>query len=208
MFSCDQANRRVVLVWRNRKKISQIINDYLYLPFFLLIILWPEPRICTIYRTQAASIWYRRHFTTMLRHSLCPHIYVQLYMTALTGTYMPHNPFMKTYQQNVYFWLVFYIWYIFSDLCTHMRGRAGIFKQSMGARNRVGIGLSYRPARLRRLAELIPWNRFMGSIKVKKFGLRKIITILPLMLGALIICWQMWSVHARTVRLHTPPLSC
>jgi hypothetical protein len=28
----------------------------------------------------------------------------------------------------------------------------------MGARNRVGIGLSYRPARLYRLAELIPWK--------------------------------------------------
>jgi hypothetical protein len=28
------------LVWINRKKISQIINAYLYLPFFLLIILW------------------------------------------------------------------------------------------------------------------------------------------------------------------------
>jgi hypothetical protein len=27
------------LVWRNRKKISQIINAYSYLPFFLLIIL-------------------------------------------------------------------------------------------------------------------------------------------------------------------------
>ncbi len=34
--------------------------------------------------------------------------------------------------------------------------RAGIFKQSMGARNRVGIGLSYRLARLHRLAESIP----------------------------------------------------
>ncbi len=29
---------------------------------------------------------------------------------------------------------------------------AGIVKQSMGAKNRVGIGLSYRPARLHRLA--------------------------------------------------------
>ncbi len=40
--SWDQANRRpkLGLVWRNRKKISQIIKDYLYLPFFLLIILW------------------------------------------------------------------------------------------------------------------------------------------------------------------------
>ena len=34
--------------------------------------------------------------------------------------------------------------------------RAVIFKQSMEARDRVGIGLSYRPARLQRLAELIP----------------------------------------------------
>ncbi len=33
-------------------------------------------------------------------------------------------------------------------------------------RNRVGIGLSYRPDRLRRLAELLPWNRFLGSINV------------------------------------------
>jgi hypothetical protein len=38
----DQANRRqkLGLVWRNRKKISQIIKDYFCLPFFLLIILW------------------------------------------------------------------------------------------------------------------------------------------------------------------------
>jgi hypothetical protein len=36
--------------------------------------------------------------------------------------------------------------------------RAGIFKRSMGAKNRVGIVLSYRPARLHRLAEFIPWN--------------------------------------------------
>jgi hypothetical protein len=45
---------------------------------------------------------------------------------------------------------------------------AGIFKQSMGAGNRVGIGLwlSYRPARLHSLAELVPWNRLLGSLKV------------------------------------------
>ncbi len=37
----DQANSRQKpgLVWRNRKKISQITKDYFYLPFFLLIIL-------------------------------------------------------------------------------------------------------------------------------------------------------------------------
>ncbi len=43
---------------------------------------------------------------------------------------------------------------------------AGIYKQSIGARNRVGIGLSYQPARLHSLAELVPWNRFLGSLKV------------------------------------------
>jgi hypothetical protein len=31
---------KIGLVWRIRKKISKIIKDYLYLPFFLLIILW------------------------------------------------------------------------------------------------------------------------------------------------------------------------
>ncbi len=44
--------------------------------------------------------------------------------------------------------------------------RAGIFKKSMGARNRGGIGLSYRPARLHRLAEFIPWNQFRGPINI------------------------------------------
>jgi hypothetical protein len=45
MSSWDQAIRweQLGLVWRNRKKISQIINDYLYLPFFLLLILWSAP---------------------------------------------------------------------------------------------------------------------------------------------------------------------
>jgi hypothetical protein len=40
--SWDQANRRqkLGLVWRIRKKISQIIKDYFYIPFYLLIILW------------------------------------------------------------------------------------------------------------------------------------------------------------------------
>jgi hypothetical protein len=39
--SWDQANirQKLDLVWRNRKKISQIIKDYFYLPFFLLNIL-------------------------------------------------------------------------------------------------------------------------------------------------------------------------
>ncbi len=45
---------------------------------------------------------------------------------------------------------------------------AEIFKQSMGARNRLGIGLSYRPARLHSLAEFVPWNQFLGSLKSLK----------------------------------------
>jgi hypothetical protein len=43
----------------------------------------------------------------------------------------------------------------------------------MGARHRVGIGLLYRPARLHRLAEFIPWNRFRGPIHVQKYQLRR-----------------------------------
>jgi hypothetical protein len=44
---------------------------------------------------------------------------------------------------------------------------ARICKQSIGARNRVGIGLPYRPARL----ELVPWNRLLDYLKVIKFRL-------------------------------------
>ncbi len=40
----------------------------------------------------------------------------------------------------------------------------GILEQSMGARNRVGIGLSYRPAWPHRLAESIPG--ILKSIKI------------------------------------------
>ena len=44
----DKANRqqKLGLVWKNRKKISQIIKVYCYLPFFLLIILWGYLRMC------------------------------------------------------------------------------------------------------------------------------------------------------------------
>jgi hypothetical protein len=38
----------------------------------------------------------------------------------------------------------------------------------MGARNKIGIGLSYQPARLHRLTESI----ILGSLKVWKFWLR------------------------------------
>jgi hypothetical protein len=48
---------------------------------------------------------------------------------------------------------------------------AGILEQYMRARNRVGIGLSYRPVRLHRMAESIPRNRILGSINVYKYEL-------------------------------------
>ncbi len=41
---------------------------------------------------------------------------------------------------------------------------AGILERSMGTKNRVGIELSYRPTKVR-LAESIPWNRFLGPLK-------------------------------------------
>ncbi len=43
---------------------------------------------------------------------------------------------------------------------------AGIFKKSMGATNRPGIGMLYRLARLHSLVSLVPWNRFLGSLTV------------------------------------------
>jgi hypothetical protein len=49
--------------------------------------------------------------------------------------------------------------------------RAGIFKKSMGARHREGIRFSYRPARLHRLAEFIPWNQCRGPKNIYKYGL-------------------------------------
>jgi hypothetical protein len=42
---------------------------------------------------------------------------------------------------------------------------AGILEQSMGARDRERIELSYRPASLHRLAESFPWNQILGSLK-------------------------------------------
>ncbi len=42
------------------------------------------------------------------------------------------------------------------------------FQNTTAARNRAGIGLSYWPTRLHRLAESIPWYRSLGSIKVLK----------------------------------------
>jgi hypothetical protein len=41
----------------------------------------------------------------------------------------------------------------------------------MGARNRVEIGLSYRPVRLHSLAQLVPKNRFLVLLKSQKFVL-------------------------------------
>jgi hypothetical protein len=61
---------------------------------------------------------------------------------------------------------------------------AGILEHSMEARNRVGIGLSYRPARLHRLAESIPWNRFLGSLKVLKCHLWRAGTTPLFLLGS------------------------
>ena len=64
-------------------------------------------------------------------------------------------------------------WYV--RMFYHREYSAKIFEHSMGARNPVGIGLSYRPSGLHMLAELIPWNRFFGSLKVQKpKGCRKV----------------------------------
>jgi hypothetical protein len=64
-----------------------------------------------------------------------------------------------------------------------------------GARNRVGIGLSYRLARLHVLADMINWNRCLGPIKVKKFGLCFFIEL-----------WTLWTICLHTCDMF--PLDC
>ncbi len=58
--------------------------------------------------------------------------------------------------------------YIFTEFSEMKESRAGIFKRSMVARNWVGRGLSYWPARLHMLAELKPWNWFLDSFQSLK----------------------------------------
>ncbi len=55
-FQLGPANRqqKLSLIWRNRKKISQIINDYLCLLFFLLIIL------CVLRAEHRGLVWRNR----------------------------------------------------------------------------------------------------------------------------------------------------
>jgi hypothetical protein len=55
MSNWDQANKeeKLGLFWRNKKKINQIINDYLYLPFFLIIYAVNPPHGCAAVRAEA-----------------------------------------------------------------------------------------------------------------------------------------------------------
>ncbi len=63
----------------------------------------------------------------------------------------------------------------------------------MRSRNRVGIGLSYRPDKLHSPAELVPLNRFLSSLKVQKFG--------SWLQQPKLICppwWNNWRIHLWT----------
>jgi hypothetical protein len=57
-FSWDWQTDGIGLVWRNRKKISQIINDYLCLPFFLLIILWKKHTAIDVFCVRKLVKWW------------------------------------------------------------------------------------------------------------------------------------------------------
>jgi hypothetical protein len=61
------ANKRqkLGLVWRNRKKISQIINDYLCLPFFLLIILGLQVQYCQSFQILGRELTYSIRYGTL-----------------------------------------------------------------------------------------------------------------------------------------------
>jgi hypothetical protein len=69
----------------------------------------------------------------------------------------------------------------------------------MGVRNRVGKGLSYRPAGLNRLAKSILWNRFLGSLEVLKYHLCSSLVLFV----RFKICLNGGEHHKRT-RTHDP----
>ncbi len=88
---------------------------------------------------------------------------------------------------------------------------AGILEQYMGSRNRVGLGLSYRPARIHRLAESIPWNRFLGFLKNWKYRLVTEMDFLCLtysylliiLVGFVTFIWEVPVCRSRSWKLST-----
>ncbi len=58
-------------------------------------------------------------------------------------------------------------------ILSYRHARARILKKSIRARNRVGIGLSYWPARPQstKAGEIGPWKWFLGFLKVQKYRL-------------------------------------
>jgi hypothetical protein len=55
------------------------------------------------------------------------------------------------------------------QILSNFRAELSCNKESMGARNREGRGLSYRPARLHRLAESIPGPHTRLKIRAQSF---------------------------------------
>ncbi len=87
-------------------------------------------------------------------------------------------PYGTSQKQHITWSRSFSLWILFQNTTTWVdfkalwpyhgvrkKGRfvscAGILEQPMGARNRLGVKLSYRPFRLHRLSESIPLNRFL-----------------------------------------------
>ncbi len=115
--------------------------------FFLYFTLHPIPfKLPSLFYHCAVNVFFRTWTWTTI-------IYCSLYI------------YRKGYHWGMCYQLLKGIEIFFTKTCISP-SCAGIFKQSMGARNRVGIGLSYWPARLHGLAELVPWNRFLCSLKV------------------------------------------
>ncbi len=62
--------------------------------------------------------------------------------------------------------------------------------------------LSYRPARPHRLAELIPWNRFLGSLDVCKFGLSGLLVSVGF--GSLLCNRRKGTIKFRKLAIFSP----
>ncbi len=67
--------------------------------------------------------------------------------------------------------------------------------------------MTYRPARLQRLAESIPWNRFLGFLKVYKSGLRFLYSVPPSISACILhvivyVCIMLPNIQDALGRVH------
>ena len=101
----------------------------------------------------------RQTFDVPFCSSFCPIVCSSDHLVTVLPVWLSFHPF--TFYCILSFWLSLCPFSFHSVLfwlpLSHFPSRGRIFKTMYGARNREELGLLYRPARLNRFAESIPW---------------------------------------------------